>query len=98
MTWLVDEPIDESAACDALFLKVGDAMADEPQLIFAANSVGWFPDHADPEHHIGKSQIALARLGMDVSTWDAVATAKDHSLTAADREGFYQLLAALWPA
>jgi hypothetical protein len=93
--WPVDSPLDESAQVDALFLKVGDAMADPPQLVFAAVRVGWYPDRPSAEHHIGPSQLALAKLGMDVSLWDDVRDSKDKALTAADREGFYQLLAAV---
>ena len=93
--WPIGTPLDEKAAADAIFLKVGDATAEPPQLIFAAGAIGWYPDRPDPIHHVGEAQRALAALGMDVSLWDDVETSKDHSLTAVDREAFYRLLAAV---
>src|SRR5262249_50696782 len=53
--WSLDEPLDEAAQVDALFLKVGDAMADPPQLVFASGRVGWYPDRPSSTHHIGPS-------------------------------------------
>src|SRR5262245_30414465 len=93
--WTIDAPLDERAEADALFLKVGDATADPAQLIFAADRVAWYPDRADPASHIGPSQLALAKLGMDLGLWDDIRESKDHALTAADREGFYQLLSTV---
>jgi len=93
-TWAIAAPLDERAEADAIFLKVGDTMAEPPQLVFAADRIGWFPDRVDPPNHIGRGQLALARLGMDISLWDDIRESKDQSLTTADREGFYQLLAA----
>jgi hypothetical protein len=93
--WSIDAPLDEPAQTDAMFLKVGDGINEAPQLLFVADQIGWYPDRADPNHHIGQAQIALARLGMDFSLWDDVRDGKDESLTAADREAFYQLLAAV---
>jgi hypothetical protein len=93
--WAIDAPLDERAACDAIFLKVGDSASHPPQLVFAADRVGWYPDRPDEEHHIGGAQLGLANLGMDIGLWDNVGRSSDPSLTAADREAFYQLLAAL---
>src|SRR5262245_49523026 len=93
--WAIDAPLDERAACDALFLKVGDSASQPPQVVFAADRLGWFPDRPDEAHHIGSSQLALASLGMDIGLWDNVLKSNDPSLTAADREPFYQLLAAV---
>jgi hypothetical protein len=91
--WPIDSPLDEPAQADAIFLKVGDSLAAQPQLVFAAGRVGWYPDRPDPASHIGPSQLALARLGMDLGLWDDIRESKEPALTAADREGFYQLLA-----
>ena len=38
--WKVGEPLDEPAAADGLFLKLGDETAEQPQLYFAAGRVG----------------------------------------------------------
>src|SRR5438552_14699854 len=46
--WQLDVPLDERAEADGLFLKVGDAAADPPQLIFAASRVAWLPDRPMP--------------------------------------------------
>jgi hypothetical protein len=96
--WPIGQPTDELSATDAIFLKLGDSMAEPPQLLFAANRVGWYPDRSDETHHIGPPQLALARLGMDIGLWDEIAASKEHALTAADREPFYQLLAAVGKA
>jgi hypothetical protein len=93
--WTIGDSLDEPAATDAIFLKLGDSAAEPPQLLFAADRVGWYPDKPDEEHHIGPPQLALVRLGMDIGLWDDVAASKEHALTAADREPFYQLLAAV---
>jgi hypothetical protein len=93
--WPLDEPLDEPTQADALFLKSVQLSSEPKQLVFAAGSLGWYPDRPDPEHHIGPSQLALAKLGMDISQWDSVARGKGDGLTSADREGFYQLLAAV---
>jgi hypothetical protein len=93
--WPVNAPIDEPTAADALFLKLGDESLDPPPLFFAAGSLGWYPDKPHAEQHIGPPQLALAKLGLDVSLWDDIRASKDHALTSADREGFYQLLHVL---
>jgi hypothetical protein len=93
--WPLGAPIDQPAATDAIFLKVGDSTGNTPQFHFAAGRIGWYPDRPDESHHIGQPQLALAHLGMDIGLWDDIAASKDHALTAADREPFYQLLAAV---
>jgi hypothetical protein len=93
--WVFDSPLDEPAQTDAIFLKVGDSAAQPPQLVFAAGAIGWYPDRSDPKNHIGQAQLALASLGMDLGLWDDIRESKDHSLTAGDREAFYQLLTAV---
>jgi hypothetical protein len=93
--WPLDELMDEPAAADALFLKTGDATAERPPLIFAAGRVAWHPDRPQPEHGIGPPQIALARLGVDAGQWEIVRDANARPLGGADREAFYQLLAAV---
>src|SRR5207249_4706813 len=65
------------------------------QLIFVADRLGWYPDRPDEVHHIRPPQLALARLGMDVSLWDEIRKSKERALGSGDREGFYQLLAVL---
>ncbi len=95
LAWPLNAPIDEPTAADALFLKLGDEALDPPRLIFAAGALGWYPDRPHAEQHIGPPQLALAKLGLDVSLWDDVRASKDHALTSADREGFYQLLHVL---
>jgi hypothetical protein len=93
--WTVDAPLDEPSAVDAMFLKVMDAVPDQSQLLFASERIGWFPDRVEADHNIGPSQVALARLGMDAGLWDDVRQSEEHALAAADREPFYQVLAAL---
>ncbi len=93
--WQVGEPIDERAAADGLFLKLGAAEGADPQLIVAAGRVAWLPDRETPAAHVGADQLALAEWGFDVGLFDAVRTVNGRGLVDADREAFYQLLAAL---
>jgi hypothetical protein len=93
--WKVGAAIDEAAAADGLFLKLGATEATEAQLVFAAGRVAWLPDRADPAAHIGPDQIALAAWGMDVGLFDGVRAGNGRGLGDADREAFYQVLAAL---
>lgn len=93
--WKRDEPIDESVAGDGLFLKLGGTEGTDPQLVFAAGRVAWLPDRADAAQGIGPDQLALAKWGFDAGLWDAVREANGAGLGYADREAFYQLLAAL---
>ncbi len=95
LAWLVNTAIDEPTAADAMFLKLGDEALDPPRLIFAAGALGWYPDRPHDEQHIGLPQLALAKLGLDLSLWDDIRASKEHALTGADREGFYQLLHVL---
>ena len=93
--WLVDEPLDERAAADGLFLKVGDETAEPPQLYFAAGRVAWLPDKPSTEGHVGQPQLDLAGLGFDVGLLDEVRASKTLPLGDKDREAFYQMLHAL---
>ncbi len=93
--WSLDMPLDEPTEADAIFLKTGDATEQPLQLIFVADRLGWYPDRQDELHRIGPPQLALARLGMDVSLWDEIRRSKERALASGDREGFYQLLAAV---
>jgi len=93
--WPIGSPIDERTECDALFLKVGNGDAEKAPLLLVGQRVGWLPDRPEPQQHVGAPQVALAKLGMDISLWDTVRESKDHALTAADREAFYRLLAVV---
>ncbi len=93
--WELDKPLDEPAAADALFLKLGDSQEENPPLIFAAGRVAWVPDRSHDEQQIGPSHVALARLGMDAGQWELVRETNGRGLVEEDREAFYQLLAAL---
>ena len=93
--WELAVPLDEPAAADALFLKLGDAQEENPPLIFAAGRVAWFPDHASEAQQVGPSHVALAKLGMDAGQWELVRKTNGRGLVDEDREAFYQLLAAV---
>src|SRR5439155_23806394 len=88
-------PLADPAAAEAMFLKVGDAADKRPTLVFVAGALGWYPDRPHETNHIGQPQLALSKLGMDLSLWDEIRVSKDHGLGTADREGFYQLLSVL---
>jgi hypothetical protein len=95
--WKVGEPIDERAAADGLFLKLGATQEGQtaPQLVFAAGRVAWFPDRAEPAFFIGSDQLQLAEWGFDFGLFDGVRAANGRGIGDADREAFYQLLAAI---
>jgi hypothetical protein len=95
--WKVGEPLDERAAADGLFLKLGatEDGATAPQLVFAAGRVAWLPDRAEPAAHVGPDQLKLAEWGFDIGLFDGVRAANGRGIGDADREAFYQLLAAL---
>jgi hypothetical protein len=93
--WKVGEKLDEPAVADGLFLKLGDETAEQPQLYFAADRVGWLPEKPQAEAHVGPSQIELAKLGFSAGLWDDVRASKTLPLGDQDREAFYQLLSTL---
>lgn len=93
--WPLDQPLDEPVVIDGLFLKVGDLSGPQPQLVFAADRVAWIPDRAEPALQIGPPQVLLAGLGFDVSLLDDVRKTNGLGITAADRECFYRMLAAV---
>lgn len=99
--WPLDESLDEAAAVDGLFLKVGastsegGASADRPaELVFAADRIAWLPDRPRPEWGVTDHHVLLARLGMDVSRLDDVRQRNRKPIGKEDRESFYQMLAA----
>ena len=92
--WQPGEVKHELVLADGLLLKRGQADAAAAPLIFAAERVGWLPDRQQPERGVGASQLALAQAGYDVSLFDLVRETNGRGLVAADREPFYQLLAA----
>ena len=86
---IVDQPI----GAHGLFVRIarGEDASDKP--IFAASRVSWFPDRVDPSLGVDASHVRLAELRMDFSLFEDV---RDRiGLVSADRECFYQLLAAV---
>ena len=93
--WKLDVPLDEPAAADGLFLKLGDSLAENPQLVFAAGRIAWLPENPQSAPKLNAGQVALAKLGMDAGQWELVHQTNGRGLGDEDREAFYQLLAAL---
>jgi len=93
--WPLDQPLDEPAETDALFLKAGEPQADSPSLMFAADRVAWLPDKLDRNRGIEPTAVALAKLGMDIGLWEDVRELNHRPLETSDHEAFYQLLAAV---
>jgi hypothetical protein len=80
-SWKLDAPISEAASVDALFLKRGPQDEGRGQApYFAAARVAWHPD------------TLLGELGMDYGLFDTVR--HDRAILDAERECFYQVLAA----
>ncbi len=84
--------INQRASCYGLFLKRGKTSDGRPQPVFAASRIGWQPSQESEELGVGKDQLLLADLGMDVGLLDDVI--QRAGIRGEDRECFYQLLAA----
>jgi hypothetical protein len=93
--WLTSGPIDEPAGAVALFLKPGANMDGSTQLVFVGERMAWFPDQPGAGSGITPDHVFLASLGFDVGLFDQVKEGNKRPLSLADREGFYQLLAAV---
>ncbi|MGI8980527.1 MAG: hypothetical protein ACR2FY_14965 [Pirellulaceae bacterium] len=93
--WKLDAEIDEPVSVDGMFLKVGDAAAEPPPLIFAAERIAWHPDKPNPEVHIGPDQVALAQAGVDWGLYEVVKAENGRGIGGPDREPFYQTMAVI---
>jgi hypothetical protein len=91
--WKLDAEMDQPVSVDGLFLKVGDATAETPPLLFAAERIAWHPDKAHPEVHVGPDQVALAQAGVDWGLYEVVKAENGQGIAGPDREPFYQTLA-----
>lgn len=95
VAWRGQPELDEPIEARGLFLKVGDASGELPQLVFAANRIGWLPDRVQESLGISADHVYLASLGMDIGLFDDVRTRNSKKVAREDRECFYQLLAAV---
>jgi len=68
------------------------AAASSQPLYFAAVQPAWKP--ASKEEGVPESWVKLAEWGMDIGQFDTISRRNRKGLGAADREGFYQMLAA----
>jgi hypothetical protein len=87
--------MNEPARADALFLKQDGGMDGGKRYILAAGRLAWLPEWPNTVHGLGPSHVTLAQLGMDAGQWEILRTVNRRGLGDADREAFYQLLAAL---
>lgn len=78
--WALDAPLGERVGVRGLFLKAAEVRAEGPVPVLAAQRLAWYPDSL------------LGDLGMDAGLFDTVRHRT--TITAAERECFYQLLAA----
>ena len=92
--WPLDTPMDEPAAADALFLKLGEqGDSPHPPLIFAAGSFAWYPEKANPAVGLGPDQLKLIGLGFDWGLLnETFRKGNGKPIVDVDREPFYQLL------
>ncbi|HAA70613.1 MAG TPA: hypothetical protein DCE55_15860 [Planctomycetaceae bacterium] len=88
------QPIsNEPVQVRGLFLKLGETVAGQPQLVCAASRLAWLPSRANPATGIRKELVLLAQHGMDAGLFDALQKTNRRRIQSADRECFYQLLA-----
>lgn len=92
--WQQGTELDERVACLGLFLKSGSGQEATAPLYFTAERIAWLPDHPSPQWGIGRDEVLLGDLGVDVGLLDAVRQSNGRPLVASDREPFYQILAA----
>ncbi len=92
--WREGTELDERVACLGLFLKSGSSEETAATLYFTAERIAWLPDRPSPQWGIGRDEVLLGDLGVDVGLLDAVRRSNGRPLVASDREPFYQILAA----
>lgn len=85
--------IDTPVVAEAVFLKLGPNVGETMVPIFVASSIAWHPSRPDLALGVTESHVLLARFGMDLRLLDGVRDRQ--GLVAEEREGFYQLLAAV---
>lgn len=94
-TWPIGEELDEPIAALAMFLKTGERLEQGPSLVFAAGRLAWHPDQANAALGASQDHVLLAQLGVDIGLLQQQRESNRKPFVAADREIFYQLLAAL---
>jgi hypothetical protein len=83
----------DGASCHGMFLKLGPVVEGQQQAVFATSSMAWHPRRPLPALGTERDHVWLGRLGMDVGLLEHV---QHHAAMGdADRECFYQLLAAV---
>ncbi|MEE3369939.1 MAG: hypothetical protein VX346_11400 [Planctomycetota bacterium] len=88
------QPINnEPVQIQGLFLKLGETVAGQPQLVCAGSRLAWLPSRPNPVAGIRKEHVLLARHGMDAGLFDSLQNTNRRRIRGADRECFYQLLA-----
>lgn len=80
-----DEPVQVAG-----ILVQRDAAGDP---VFATQGVAWFPARPQPDRGVSANMVWLARHGVDVAAWQAIAP--HGALAYPDRQPFYQMLAAV---
>ncbi len=80
--WVGKKKLNEPAGAEAVFLMVDRKKSDEPIPVLAAARVGWYPANS-----------FLGRLGFDVGLLETIRDQRP--VDRAEREAFYQLLAAV---
>ncbi len=90
--WKVGEDVDYAASVEGLLLKVGETEEGQPELLVVCDRVAWHPDRPDPALGVTFDHVLLASLGVDIGQFDRILDRR--SITALEREPFYQILAA----
>lgn len=93
--WLSTVPLEERTSCFGLFLKLGQAEGESAQLVFAALRMAWHPERVDASLGVTEGLKWLGKLGVDVGLFESVRIRNRQPIGAAERECFYQLMAAL---
>lgn len=87
------ELVHERAAISGVYLHLGDMHAGRPSYVFVGDRAEWYPNGADDTIVVDDDIVWLAEKGVDASQLLQVS---DRSrMSKAEREVFYQLLAAV---
>lgn len=92
-SWKLQPIRDEPVQAWGLFLKLGETVAGQPQLVCAASRLAWLPSRPNPAAGVHEEHVLLARHGMDAGLFDPLQKTNRRRIQGTDRECFYQLLA-----
>lgn len=93
--WESASGTNEPSGAIGIFLKLAPGTDNHPELVFCAERMEWFPKQVSEQLGVSAPQVYLASLGFDIGLLDLARAENRKPLSVADRECFYQMLAAV---